>query len=74
MTEEYPYVPVVRLPKRKSATGGDNTKDVRSTNGNGCKEYLVSETIYFDGLPHGVRDSDIRALLQHCMPNEYVPF
>ncbi|KAG0166543.1 hypothetical protein DFQ28_007184 [Apophysomyces sp. BC1034] len=70
MTEEYPYMPVVRLPKSKSTMGGPNTQDMLPISMNDPKDYLVSDTLYIEGLPHIVRDTDIRTLLQHCMPIE----
>ncbi len=66
------YTPVIRLPpKRKPSL-------VRShSNSNNSvyevfepKDCLVSDTLFLSKLPTNIRESDIRTLLQHCMPIE----
>lgn len=75
------YTPVIRLPpKRKPSlirnhgNSGSNTSNSShgspnelSLDPNDC---LVSDTLYLSKLPANIRESDIRTLLQHCMPIE----
>lgn len=70
------YTPVIRLPpKRKPSLVQSNHSN--STN-NSIQPYevfdpndcLVSDTLFLSTLPKNVRETDIRTLLQHCMPME----
>ncbi|KAI9278028.1 hypothetical protein BY458DRAFT_73235 [Sporodiniella umbellata] len=60
------YTPVIKLPKRKPSL---NVKQYEIYEPN---EYLVSDTLFLGTLPKNVRESDIRTLLQHCMPTEII--
>lgn len=56
--------PVIKLPKRKPSIL------VKQCETPEVDDYLVSDTLFMNKLPKNVRESDIRALLQHCMPIE----
>lgn len=58
------YTPVIRLPKPKLNTA---VRQYEIFEPNDC---LVSDTLFLGKLPKNVRESDIRTLLQHCMPTE----
>jgi RNA recognition motif-containing protein len=60
------YTPVIRLPsKRKPSLAKMNSHQTYEP-----KDFLVSDTLFLGTLPKNVRESDIRTLLQHCMPIE----
>lgn len=58
------HTPIINLPRRKPSV---NVKQHELYDPN---EYLVSDTLFLGTLPKNVRESDIRTLLQHCMPRE----
>ncbi|CAO3689073.1 unnamed protein product [Rhizopus stolonifer] len=60
------YTPVIRLPKPKPNTA---VRQYEIFEPNDC---LVSDTLFLGKLPKNVRESDIRTLLQHCMPTEII--
>lgn len=37
---------------------------------NDCGDFLVGKTLFVGDLPSSIRDTDIKTLLQHCMPVE----
>ncbi|KAI8066374.1 hypothetical protein BC940DRAFT_302684 [Gongronella butleri] len=57
MTDAFGYSPVVRIPKQKELA-------------HHVEDYLVSDTLFMNDLPATVRETDIKTLLQHCMPVE----
>ncbi|KAI8377560.1 uncharacterized protein BYT42DRAFT_546237 [Radiomyces spectabilis] len=70
MADAYPYQPVIRLPKPKIHPA--NKQNVLRFGICEPKDFLVADTLFFDGLPSSIKEADIRALLQHCMPIECV--
>ncbi|KAI8066288.1 uncharacterized protein B0P05DRAFT_553712 [Gilbertella persicaria] len=73
------FTPVIRLPpKRKPSLARSHSNNSSSTthysnyDSPDPKEFLVSDTLFLSKLPDKVRESDIRTLLQHCMPIEIV--
>ncbi|KAI7889348.1 uncharacterized protein EV154DRAFT_483218 [Mucor mucedo] len=61
------YTPVIRLPsKRKPSLARMNSQSFEP------EDFLVSDTLFLATLPKKVRESDIRTLLQHCMPIEII--
>ncbi|GAN00603.1 polyadenylate-binding protein 1 [Mucor ambiguus] len=75
------YTPVIRLPpKRKPSlirnhgNNGSNTSNSSHGSPNELSldpsDCLVSDTLFLSKLPANIRESDIRTLLQHCMPIE----
>lgn len=59
------YTPVIRLPsKRKPSLARMKSQTFEP------EDFLVSDTLFLATLPKNVRESDIRTLLQHCMPIE----
>ncbi|KAL9547423.1 hypothetical protein MBANPS3_006173 [Mucor bainieri] len=75
------YTPVIRLPpKRKPSLirNHGNSGSSRSNSSHGSpnelsldpSDCLVSDTLYLSKLPADIKESDIRTLLQHCMPTD----
>lgn len=70
------YTPVIRLPtsKRRPTLSHSNSTDNSSVATQvhlfEPKDCLVSDTLFLSTLPKNVRETDIRTLLQHCMPIE----
>lgn len=58
------FTPVIKLPKRKPSLIAKQYEIFEPT------DCLVSDTLFLGKLPKNVRESDIRTLLQHCMPIE----
>lgn len=55
--------PVIRLPpKRKPGIAQFEVVEPR--------EYLVSDTLFLSEIPANIRETDLRTLLQHCLPTE----
>lgn len=59
------YTPVIRLPSKRKPSLVTSTYETLEPN-----DCLVSDTLFLSTLPRDVRESDIRTLLQHCMPIE----
>jgi RNA recognition motif-containing protein len=65
------YTPVIRLPSSKRKPNGENSPITQQQQGAfEPKDCLVSDTLFLSTLPKNVRETDIRTLLQHCMPIE----
>ncbi|KAI9271303.1 hypothetical protein BY458DRAFT_509569 [Sporodiniella umbellata] len=60
------HTPIIKLPKRNPS------KKVRPCEIYEPDDCLVSDTLFLGRLPKNVRESDIRTLLQHCMPTEII--
>ncbi|GAA5806170.1 hypothetical protein HPULCUR_011700 [Helicostylum pulchrum] len=61
------YTPVIRLPSKRKPSLVTSTYETLEPN-----DCLVSDTLFLSTLPRDVRESDIRTLLQHCMPIEII--
>ncbi|CAO3642273.1 unnamed protein product [Cunninghamella echinulata] len=71
MTDSYSYQPVIRIPNKNvsqkdSMNAGGGGTPIR----NNIDHFLVSDTLFVNNLPNSIRETDIRTLLQHCMPVE----
>jgi RNA recognition motif-containing protein len=70
------YTPVIKLPpKRKPSLARSHSNHSSTSHSNHStifdpKDCLVSDTLFLSKLPQNVRETDIRTLLQHCMPME----
>ncbi|ORX62017.1 hypothetical protein DM01DRAFT_1331479 [Hesseltinella vesiculosa] len=62
MTDTYAYSPVIRIPKQPQPGRKESLHSV--------DDFLVSDTIFMSDLPASIRETDIRTLLQHCLPVE----
>lgn len=74
------YTPVIRLPPKRKPSLAQSNHSNNSNNSGVTQPYeildpndcLVSDTLFLSTLPKNVRESDIRTLLQHCMPMEII--
>ncbi|KAI8332222.1 hypothetical protein BC941DRAFT_132694 [Chlamydoabsidia padenii] len=67
-TYSTPSSPVVCIPKNQ--TDSNEQDKQHQTTRNDFDDFLVSKTLYMGDLPVSVRETDIKTLLQHCMPVE----
>ncbi|KAI8379385.1 uncharacterized protein BYT42DRAFT_324616 [Radiomyces spectabilis] len=70
MTETYNNTPVIRLPKSKSSSIRPAAQPFYPLSMYEPDSSLVTETLYFDQLPDGIANEDIRSLLGSCQPIE----
>ncbi|CAO3611608.1 unnamed protein product [Cunninghamella blakesleeana] len=60
--------PVIRIPN-KTVSRKDSISNGTPIRNN-IDNFLVSDTLFVGSLPNSIRETDIRTLLQHCMPLE----
>lgn len=63
------YTPVIRLPSKRKPSIIINNNPITYEQFE-PNDSLVFDTLFLSTLPKNVRESDIRTLLQHCMPIE----
>lgn len=69
-TSSSPSSPVVSIPKQPNDDVEHDTKHPHQVTRKDPDDYLVQDILFMSDLPTSVRETDIKTLLQHCMPIE----